>query len=122
MSKTLKPFTGNETEAPVEESATTTTAITTMAAAGGFEGEILPSEIRIPTLNVVQGVGDLADSFRSGAIVLNKETQLTDGGTPLEVTLLRCRKFYVENIPYGSEQRPAMYDKLQDVLKAGGTL
>lgn len=116
----LTPFTGDDPESPQPEAALTVSPA--LMAASGFEGEILPEEIRIPTLNIVQGVGDLADSFRSGAVVLNKETLLSDGGTPLGLTLLRCRKFYVENLPYGSEQRPALFDKLQDVLHAGGTL
>lgn len=115
MTNSIKPFMGSDE--PAES-----TAITTTGATGGFEGEILQTELRIPTLAVAQGVGDLAYSFRPGNIVLNKETLLSDGSTPLEITVLRCRKSYAENIPYGSGQRPRMFDKLQDVIAAGGTL
>ena len=115
MSDTIKPFMGSDEPSEI-------TSITTAGATGGFEGEILRSELRIPTLSVAQGAGSLAYTFRPGNIVLNKETLLSEGSTPLEITVLRCRKFYVEDLPYGSEQRPLMFDKLEDVIAAGGTL
>ena len=87
MSDTIKPFMGSDEPSEI-------TSITTAGATGGFEGEILRSELRIPTLSVAQGVGSLAYTFRPGNIVLNKETLLSEGSTPLEITVLRCRKFY----------------------------
>ena len=88
----------------------------------GVEGEILRSDLRIPTLGIVQGVGPLADLFRAGNIVLGGQTLLSSGPEPVALTALSIRKFYQEKLAYGSEQRPMLFEKQSDVIAAGGTL
>lgn len=88
----------------------------------GVEGEILRSDLRIPTLGIAQGVGPLAEQFRAGNIVLGGQTLLSNGPEPVELCVVAMRKFYQEKLPYGSEQRPMLFEKQSDVIAAGGTL
>lgn len=88
----------------------------------GVEGEILRGDLRIPTLGIVQGVGTLSEAFRAGNIVLGGQTMLSSGPEPVALTALSIRKFYQEKLPYGSEQRPMLFEKQSDVIAAGGTL
>lgn len=89
---------------------------------GGLQGEILPSEVRTPILNVAQSVGPLAENFRPGNIVLDKTCLLSPGANPVEVTLLACRKYYQEKVPYGSETRPRVCETEAEVTALGGRL
>lgn len=88
----------------------------------GVEGEVRASDLRIPTLGIGQGVGPLADQFRPGNIVLGGQTLLSAGPDPVEIAVLCMRKFYQEKLPYGSEQRPMLFEREADLRAAGGTL
>lgn len=117
----IKPYdiTSGETSPEAATTAITTCEPSTL---GTVTGDIDSGDITIPRLNVVQSVGQLCDLFSPGGIVLNKETLLSSGTTPVEVTVLRCRKQFVENLPYGTEERPQVFDRLEDVKAAGGTI
>src|SRR5262245_21317772 len=59
-----------------------------------FEDDVDASEIKVPTLNIVQKVGPLSDAFTSGDIVLNKELViygLKPEKPALEATVLGIR-------------------------------
>lgn len=88
----------------------------------GLKGEIRAKERRNATLSIVQKVGALADRFSAGSIVMNKETVLSLGDTPVEFTVLVARKFYQEKVAYNSGVRPRIFSTEEDVLAAGGTL
>lgn len=88
----------------------------------GIEGEISRNDIRLPRINLVQKVGELSNIFTPGCFLFNKEVILSNGRAPIEVTVLRFRKQYQQDIPYGSEEMPQNYDTAEEVLAAGGSL
>ncbi len=88
----------------------------------GFRGELLACERRNVTLNIVQKMGSLVDTFRVGAIVLNKEVELSDGSQDVELTILHIHKFYQEKVAYNSGVRPKTFDTLEEVKRNGGTI
>lgn len=97
----------------------------------GLEGEFDQSDIKIPRFSVVQAVGPLSGElgFIPGQIVYNKETivgtvvKAPTGGVlgteKLKITLLRLKKYFMEDLPYGSEERPAMFKSSDDARAAG---
>jgi len=98
----------------------------------GVEGDFDKSDVKMPRISVVQGVGPLSGElgFIPGTIVYNKETVLgnviknpagavlgTDG---LIVTLVHLKKYFLEDIPYGtSEAIPQYFKTLDDARRAG---
>lgn len=88
----------------------------------GFRGEIRKEERRNASLNIVQNVGALRQEFNPGAIVLNKEKEISDGKAPVELTVLYVHKFYQQIVPFNSGIRPEIFETAAEVKKAGGTL
>lgn len=84
------------------------------------EGEFLSEDFVIPKLHLVQAVGPLSERFTPGQFVYNKEQVISDGATPVNLTVLRIKKQYQENLPYGGDQLPRMFDTLEEVKTAGG--
>ena len=96
--------------------------VTTPPTMGSVFGEIDPTDINMPKLNIVQGVGRLSEGFNPGQIVYDGEIALSDGATPIEFTILSARKQYIENLVYGAEARPRVFNTLSEVWSAGGTI
>ena len=84
------------------------------------EGEFLSEDFVIPKLHLVQAVGPLSERFTPGQYVYNKELVISDGAAPVSLTVMRIKKQYQENLPYGGDQLPRVFDTLDDVRKAGG--
>lgn len=84
------------------------------------EGEFLSEDFVIPKLHLVQAVGPLSEKFTPGQFVYNKEEILSDGAAPVSLTVLRIKKQYQENLAYGGDQLPRMFDTLEEVKAAGG--
>ncbi|MFI3244306.1 MAG: hypothetical protein R3Y56_08645, partial [Akkermansia sp.] len=125
MSKTIKPYTvgaANDAAEVSNESATTAIAQTDTAQLGTISGEIEQGDIIIPRLNIVQNVGALGELFDAGQIVLNQETPLVKEGEAIELTVLNVRKVFQENVSYDSDERPAVYNTLEEVKAAGGSI
>lgn len=89
--------------------------------ANDMQGEVSMRDIQLPRINIVQKVGDLGNIFPAGGITFLKEVLLTDGKTPIDITVLRVKKQYQEYIPYGTQgSLPKTFDTLAEVLEAGG--
>lgn len=84
-------------------------------------GDFERSDILIPTIRLVQKTGELAELHTPGSWVLNQEELLSDGSTPLKLTVLNFRKYFSENIPYGGDEQPRIAVSLKDVLEMDGT-
>jgi hypothetical protein len=93
-----------------------------IAVAEGVEGEVLADDIRLPRINLVQKVGQLADSFHPGSIVFEKSVVLTEGKEPIELIPLRIKTQYQRKRVWGSEEEPEVYDTSAEVIAAGGSL
>ena len=87
-----------------------------------ISGEWERKELKIPELSIVQKVGGLADNFPFSSIVLNKEYILSDGKTPITLTVLRIDKSYEEIVEYGSDVRARTVGTLAEVHRLGGTI
>lgn len=102
-----------------------TTSRSSAPSNGDVEGEINRSDLTTPSLKIVQSIGPLSENFDGGVIVLNGEIPITDepdkdNPTPLEITVLRIKKEYEENIEYGDEKRARVFSTECEVIEAGG--
>jgi hypothetical protein len=93
---------------------------------GGVEGETDFSDYKLPRLQIVQGVGPLSQKFRNkgGSIVFAGEEIISDGTTPVELTVLRAVKSYEEKVDdkeYGTRM-PGRAQTQAEVIFNGGTL
>ena len=78
----------------------------------GVTAPITKDDLILPTLRIAHKSGALGDQFGHGSYVMDGQLQITNfdkalkKSTPLEVTVLEAQKSYVENIPYGTQQKP----------------
>ena len=87
-----------------------------------FIGEVEQSDIATPKLAVVQKVGELSEEFPAGTILLNKRVILAKPSEPAPITVVSAKKYYMENLPFGSETRPRVFMTKEEVDTAGLTL
>tara|TARA_R110002020_G_scaffold24212_5_gene79872 strand:+ start:153 stop:836 length:684 start_codon:yes stop_codon:yes gene_type:complete len=113
-----KDIKNNETgNAVAVAESTRTVVISNEDVTGDFER----SDILIPTIRLVQKTGELAELHAPGSWVLNQEELLSDGSTPLNLTVLNFRKYFSENIPFDGDERPRLAANMKEVLEMGGT-
>lgn len=84
-------------------------------------GEICKSDLQIPSLKLVQQVGDLGELFSPGSFVLNNEHAVSDGVEETTFTVAHWNKYYIENLEYGSDQTPETAKTMKEVVEKGGT-
>lgn len=84
----------------------------------GMEGDIDRSDIKMPRLALGQNVGPLTNElgFKPGDFVFNKEVAL---GPNIKVTLVRISKYYLQDLPFGSEEMPLFFKTADDARRAG---
>lgn len=105
-----------------EPTPSTALVVQQSTANNGIEGEISRHDIKLPRINLVQKVGDLSNLFTPGMFLFNKEVVLSNGKTPFQATVLRLKKQYQQDLPYGSEDMPQSYDTAEEVISSGGSL
>jgi hypothetical protein len=90
---------------------------------GEVTGEFDQSDIRIPKLEMVHGVGDLSEVFAPGDIIYNGELKLAGKGEPIHMSVLSIRKFYRESLPYDPDRdvMARIFATAEEVAAAGLT-
>ncbi len=83
-----------------------------------IQGEYSDRDLQIPRFSLVQGVGPLSENFTPGHFVYNKGHSLGTG--PIDITILSLKKYFCEDIPYGSEVFPRIVNALEEIRKLGG--
>ena len=92
---------------------------TTLVAGGGITGDLDASDISFPRLQIVQGMGNLSENFKKGEIVLDGESLISDGPTPVEFTVCRIGKQYEENVDWDGGEIPRIVSKAEAVEIGG---
>ena len=89
----------------------------------GLAGDFDQSDINLPRINIVAKTSALVDEgFTPGAIVLNKEATLTLKDTPLRVIVTAMVKQYQEDVAWGAEELPKVFNTEDEVHAAGYSL
>jgi hypothetical protein len=110
--------TSNTTEVtkPLKEELATVAQNTPVA---GIEGEVNNKDLQLPRLNLLQKTSELVDAgFAPNTFALNKEIPL---GKTLEAVVVRLKKQFQQDLPYGSDVQPHVCDTLAEVREAGGS-
>ena len=87
-----------------------------------FQGELETSDIATPKLDSVQKVGELSEEFPAGTILLNRRVVLAEPRQPASITVVSAKKFIMEALPFGAEERPRVFMTTEDMKAAGLTL
>ena len=86
----------------------------------GVSGDFDLTDIVFPRLQLVHGIGPLSDEFTKGGIVLGGEVLISDGGTPVELTVVKIAKMFEENIPFDTGEIPRIVPTKAELLELGG--
>lgn len=81
--------------------------------------------MQLPYLTIVQGVGELSDSFAKGDFVLSKEYRLAGKGEPLRIIILNFRQYwkeYVDSVSWSKGVRPRQFQTAAEAVAAGLTV
>lgn len=84
---------------------------------GEVTGEIGASDIKLPTLRVVQKMSDNPAKLDLGTITVNGDIVVEKDGEAI-VTVVSIQKKYEEILPFGAGI-PKRFDKLEDAMKDG---
>lgn len=107
----------------VPSEAPATQALATVASGNSaMQGEFTTSDLRLPRINLVQKMSELAESFKFGDVVFEKTMRVGGLENPLPFTVLRLVKQYQQDLPYGSEEMPQVYNTSEEVRAAGGSV
>src|SRR6266446_5570810 len=108
---------------PVQETAqpeNTETAVVPYQPTQDFTGSWSRSDIRLPRINLVQKSSDskLINAFGIGSFVFNREVKLSDGKSPLTITVVQLDKDLQQKLPWGSKEEPLVCRTPEEVRKA----
>ena len=105
---------------------TTAVAVTEKAAISAYNGPGGSGwdveDIRIPYFSLVQKTGTLSNEFDPGGFVFNKELWIGDGKEPVQITVLRADKYFVEDCEFDPEIRPKRFNTREEFLAEGFSL
>jgi hypothetical protein len=122
---------GGATEAPAAPATETAVATrpdaTVATQTSGYDdmgGSWDRSDVRLPRINLIHKTSksDLIEKFGIGGFAFDQLVKLSDGKTPIVVTALRTGKDYCQKLPFGSPEKPAIFNTPEQVIQAGGSL
>ena len=89
-----------------------------MAPPSDFEGDFQATDVRIPYLSICQKSGNLMDEHPDwlGQFIYDKALAL---GRSINVVFFKVKKYFEEDLPYGSEGIPQRFDTLAEAREAG---
>lgn len=113
----LKPAT-TESTAIVESAPQTTALAAPIGVPSAFEGEFTAADMRIPYLAICQKSGKMMDENPDwlGQFIYDKSAAL---GKKITVVFFKVRKFYLEDLPYGSDGIPQKFNTVAEAREAG---
>lgn len=124
MAKSTLSETTSETTAEAEASGDiiegSPTSSLAVAPGAGITGDLDASDISFPRLQIVQGMGNLSENYKKGEIVLDGESLISDGPTPVEFTVCRIGKQFEENVDWDSGEIPRIVSK-NEAVEIGGS-
>lgn len=89
----------------------------------GLAGDFDQSDINLPRINLVAKTSALVDDgFTPGAVVLNKEATLTLKDVPLRIIVTAMVKQFQEDVAWGAEELPKVFNTEEEVHEAGYSL
>lgn len=90
---------------------------------GEVIGDFDNDDLSFDKLQIAQSVGPLADDFKKGDLVIGGEKKIGGfDGDPLNITVMRLVKTFIENVPYGGDEMPRSANTKEEVYAMGGTL
>ena len=89
----------------------------------GIEADVDASDVRIPRINLIQKSSELAEveGWAPGDIAFAKEVRLLPFGQTGKVTFLHLRRQFQQYLPWGSTDRPQVFNTREEVEAAGGS-
>lgn len=81
-------------------------AIVQSAPRGSLHGQFDMSDVRASYLSLVGKTGKLSDTFHAGSFIFNKDILVGDGKKPMEIVVVDIFKKFVQDLPFGSSERP----------------
>jgi hypothetical protein len=113
----LKPSSNNEL-AVVTTPETNAVVSAVIGVPSAFEGEFTAADRKVPYLAICQKSGNMMDENPTwlGNFVYDKMHCL---GNKLNVIFFKCKKSYVEDLPYGSEGFPQKFNTIAESREAG---
>lgn len=113
----LKPAT-TESTAIVESAPQTAALAAPIGVPSAFEGEFTAADMRIPYLAICQKSGKMMDENPDwlGQFIYDKSAAL---GKKITVVFFKVRKFYLEDLPYGSDGIPQKFNTVAEAREAG---
>jgi len=89
----------------------------------GLAGDFDQSDINLPRINLVAKTSALVDEgFTPGAVVLNKEATLSLKDKPLRIIVTAMVKQFQEDVEWGAEDLPKVFNTEEEVYEAGYSL
>jgi hypothetical protein len=114
----LKPQSSNNGLAVVTAPETNAVVSAVIGVPSAFEGEFTAADRKVPYLAICQKSGNMMDENPTwlGNFVYDKMHCL---GNKLNVIFFKCKKSYVEDLPYGSEGFPQKFNTIAESREAG---
>lgn len=91
--------------------------------APGVDADVTADDVRLPRINLVQKSSELAEleGWAPGDIAFAKTVKQVAFGEKARVTFLHLRRQFQENLEYGSDIFPKVFNTRNEVLAAGGS-